>query len=152
MNGAVIPLMRALETGQLQEVNSAEFYYSHMSKGGLIRRTDGTLEMRRWPSWTTAASDVLLGDGEPSAACIYFPFRCQDDFRFALPFGPESKLSFCCSGLIKHIRVSGGVTGGFSAPEPSRNPDKRRITAAVSQPRGTTGQTSVVVRRVWSLM
>lgn len=31
-NGAVIPLMHALKTGQLQEVNSAEFYYLHMSK------------------------------------------------------------------------------------------------------------------------
>lgn len=31
-SGAVIPLMHALKTGQLQEVNSAEFYYLHMSK------------------------------------------------------------------------------------------------------------------------
>lgn len=28
----VIPLMHALKTGQLQEINRAEFYYSHMSK------------------------------------------------------------------------------------------------------------------------
>lgn len=31
-SGAVIPLMHALKTGQLQEVNSAEFCYLHMSK------------------------------------------------------------------------------------------------------------------------
>lgn len=29
--GPVIPLMHALKTGQLQEINSAEFYYLHMT-------------------------------------------------------------------------------------------------------------------------
>lgn len=69
--------------------------------------------MRRWPSWTTAASDVLFGDREPSTACNYFSFRCQDDSRFALPFGPESKLSFCCFGLIKHFTFQAALPAGF---------------------------------------
>lgn len=30
--GAIIPLIHALKTGQVQEINSAEFYYLHMTK------------------------------------------------------------------------------------------------------------------------